>query len=369
MKKLVIMLLSLCMLITAMPAMAVHADEPGITYFTIKFDNYEAVDLKPIVTGEKKYNGKVAVFDFLFKKKTYGLYVTYNGYYGDVADRIFYDESTNDVIIGVKGSEDLKNFGIGLHPSSTGTVNDKVSILINHKQNSMDDNGCVWFKKAPSELIYTIGIGPAGTEKYDLKTIDKSKTYYGSKCNVRVENYATYVALKGDATAVKKINKKLKKQSKAFLKDKTIHGHAKDIIDSEYATADNSDTYYNYRIEDVGFSNDKVISVADYGYWYAGGVSNIFESGAVYDLNTGKQIKDITLVTKQKDLDKLKKTLKKKIEKEGQGYDTSEIDGMKATDFNFYINKNGSVTICFGPYELGFGGWSKTYTVAGNDAF
>ena len=46
-------------------------------------------------------------------------------------------------------------------------------------------------------------------------------------------------------------------------------------------------------------------------------------------------------------------------------YDTAEILKMKASQFNYYINKNGKVTVCFGPYELGYGGWSKTCKVAG----
>lgn len=40
-------------------------------------------------------------------------------------------------------------------------------------------------------------------------------------------------------------------------------------------------------------------------------------------------------------------------------YDTSDVDKTKIKDLNFYINAEGKVVVCFGPYSLGYGGWSK----------
>ena len=94
-------------------------------------------------------------------------------------------------------------------------------------------------------------------------------------------------------------------------------------------------------------------------------MSNIFEYGRTFDLNTGKEIKKLTKVTKESNLKKIKKTLKKKIKKEDKGYDVSELNKMKDSDFSFYIKKNGKVVVCFGPYALGYGGWTKTFELAG----
>ena len=83
-------------------------------------------------------------------------------------------------------------------------------------------------------------------------------------------------------------------------------------------------------------------------------------------MKTGKRVKNVTKLTKTKNLAKFKKELLAKIKDDEDGYDPSEISAMKATDFKFFISNEGKVVICFGPYELGFGGWTKFYEFEGN---
>lgn len=66
---------------------------------------------------------------------------------------------------------------------------------------------------------------------------------------------------------------------------------------------------------------------------------------------------------RSRDIISIKRTLKKAIEK--QQYSSSDLQDMKATDFSYYINPKGKVIVCFGPYELGYGGWTKKFSLAG----
>ncbi len=358
-KRLSVLFLALCLLISMLPAMQVRADEPGIVYYTVVFDGFDNQELKPIATGEKPYDGQIHVFDYQVKDKIYGLFINYDGYYGDVADRIFYDEDSNELIIGTKGTSVLENFCVELHTSSTGTIKDGVRVGINGSRESFDSQGRVYFEKAPSDLRLKVRLSPPAAKK-SVKKIDKSKSYTGS-CKVKVTNYAKYVVLSGNDAGLKKINSALKKAATGFMKDSMVHEYASEQV--RYGTYD--DEYMDYYEQKVSFMNDEVVSVSVGRYWYAGGVSNTFVEGMTFDLKTGKRIKDITKVTKEQNIKKLRKQIKKKFDAQKKDYETADILKMKATQFNYYINKNGSVTVCFGPYELGYGGWSKTCKVPG----
>ncbi|MCR5099113.1 MAG: hypothetical protein K6B14_09220 [Lachnospiraceae bacterium] len=358
-KRLSVLFLALSLIISMLPAVSVQADEPDMIYYTVIFDGFDNQGLKPLATGEKPYNGQIHVFDYQVNDLTYGLFVNYDGYYGDVADRIFYDEDSNELIIGTTGASDLKKFCVELHTSSTGTINDGVRVGIDGTRYSFDSDGRVYFEKAPSDLRLDVRMSPPAAKK-STKKINKSKTYNGS-CKVKVTNYAKYVVLSGNDAGLKKINAALKKEATKFMKDSMVHEYASEQV--RYGTYD--DTYMDYYEQKVSFMNDEVVSISTGRYWYAGGVSNTFVGGVTFDLKTGKRIKDITEFTKEQDIKVLRKQIKKKIDAQKQGYETAEILKMKATQFDFYINKSGSVTVCFGPYDLGFGGWSKTCKVPG----
>ena len=203
---------------------------------------------------------------------------------------------------------------------------------------------------------------------YYYKTVDHSKTYSGNMGTITLNNYYKRVVLKGDSAAIKRINKKLKSYSKQFLgTESAVAGYAASDVDNSTWLKDSGGNfdYYDTCYSKVKFISDKYVSIMTTSHWFAGGVSNDTISGFTFNLKTGKRIKNIKRFTKLKTLSGIKKKLISKIDADENGYDTSEIADMKATDFNYYITKKGNVMICFGPYDLGFGGWSKTYTLKG----
>lgn len=204
--------------------------------------------------------------------------------------------------------------------------------------------------------------------KYETKKIDHSQTFDGTYCSITVENYYEYVQLKGSSNAIKKINKTLKNIAvKTMENESGAVENAAEECNDEYRTTDT--TYEDYTSQSIAYQSKKVISFCSMYYWYAGGVANSGFYGYVFDLKTGKQIKDITKVTKQKSLSKIKKTLVKKILASDEYLLQSEVESIinskKASEFDFYLNKNGNVVVCFGPYELGYGGWGREFVLTG----
>ena len=201
---------------------------------------------------------------------------------------------------------------------------------------------------------------------HTTKTIDKSQTVKGEKSTIEVKHYLTYVVLEEDDPAVQKINKKLKSEKK-YLTDRS---DAMDSAEFDADERDYDDVYYDYTEQDVSFMSEDYVSVTSSWVWYAGGVGNYGISGLTFDLSTGKEIKKLTYFTKEKSLKKIKKTLKKMALKDDENLSGADVDlaikGKKAKDFYFYLDENGDVVVCFGPYEMGYGGWARTYTLEGD---
>jgi hypothetical protein len=197
---------------------------------------------------------------------------------------------------------------------------------------------------------------------YTTHTISHDTTIKGEKATIELKCFYTYVALKGDTKIIRKINKALKPKNY-----KNYQSAALEYAKSDADDRDNDDTYSDYTVQTVSYLSDSIVSVDETSVWYAGGVQNVAIGGRTFSLKTGNEIKKLTTVTKQKSLSKIKKTLKRLIKKQDENYDTSELDKMKAKDFHFYITKKGKVCVCFGPYELGFGGWTKKFYLASDN--
>lgn len=193
------------------------------------------------------------------------------------------------------------------------------------------------------------------------KQVDKSKTITNGNSKVEVVNFYNRVVLKGKTDAIKKINKTLLKGSNAFFANDTGLYEIAEIVVNESDDVD--ETFYDYVAQEHVWNNDRYFSIVQEKYWYAGGVSNTDLSGYVFDLKTGKQIKDITKFTKSKKLSTVKKQIISALEEDYMDYDLTEIKDMKATDFAFFIDVDGNLRVCFGPYKLGFGGWTKVAVI------
>lgn len=197
-------------------------------------------------------------------------------------------------------------------------------------------------------------------ETYTYKTDKNNKTFKGDKCTITVKNYYKRIVLSGSSKAVASINKQLKRYSDEFMsKESGAFEYASE--DCNNRTAD--DTYDDYVTQKVTYLSDDIISIQTTSNWYAGGVGNTNVYGYTFNRKTGKLIKKITSVTKTTSLSSIKKTLKKSIK--AKQFDPKELDNMKADDFQYYINSKGKVIVCFGPYALGYGGWTKKFTLSG----
>lgn len=230
----------------------------------------------------------------------------------------------------------------------------------------------LWKKISVAVLASVLAIGPMASvapkdqivahaaEAYTYKTAKNNQTFKGEGCTITVKHYYKRVVLSGSSNAIKSINKQLKKYSDEFIaKPSGAVEYAEE--DCKYRTYD--ETYNDYVTQKVSYLSNDIISIVTTYNWYAGGVSNVNTYGYTFDLKTGKEITKLTSVTKTASLSKIKSTLTKRIE--AQQYSASDLKDMKATDFHFYINSKGKVIVCFGPYELGYGGWTKKYTLAG----
>ena len=230
----------------------------------------------------------------------------------------------------------------------------------------------LWKKITIAVLAGVLTVGPVAAvtpkdqiaahaaEAYTYKTAKDNQTFKGEGCTITLKRYYKRVVLSGSSSAAKSINKQLKKYSDKFMAEPSgAVEYAKD--DCKYRTY--KETYNDYVTQKVSYLSDDIISIVTTYNWYAGGVSNVDTYGYTFDLKTGKEITKLTSVTKTASLSKIKSTLTKKIE--AQQYSATDLKDMKATDFHFYINSKGKVIVCFGPYELGYGGWTKKYTLAG----
>ena len=230
----------------------------------------------------------------------------------------------------------------------------------------------LWKKITIAVLAGVLTVGPVAAvtpkdqiaahaaEAYTYKTAKDNQTFKGEGCTITLKRYYKRVVLSGSSGAAKSINKQLKKYSDKFMAEPSgAVEYAKD--DCKYRTY--NETYNDYVTQKVSYLSDDIISIVTTYNWYAGGVSNVGTYGYTFDLKTGKEITKLTSVTKTASLSKIKSTLTKKIE--AQQYSATDLKDMKATDFHFYINSKGKVIVCFGPYELGYGGWTKKYTLAG----
>ena len=204
--------------------------------------------------------------------------------------------------------------------------------------------------------------------KIRYKQTDKSEVVKGSKATIDVNYVYERVVLKGKQTGLKKINKQLKNYSNNFF---VVPNGQQSIIDQAKEISNErteNDTYEYSAGQTVSYVGKKYVSICEFSYWYAGGVHNTIVKGHTFNLKTGKEVKKITKFTKVKNLDRLKKAIKKIVKKsifEGEPYYPEAIDKKKATDFDFYIDKDGSVKVCFEPYEVASGGWYREYKLKG----
>lgn len=191
--------------------------------------------------------------------------------------------------------------------------------------------------------------------KVKVKNVEKdfSKVYTDGKNTITTDCRLEYIQLKGSKSAYKKINKSIKAMAAQYVP--TVNELVEEL-QGDYSMNDELSDVCNIGIS---YEDKKYVNIYFSEYYYGGGVVNSFYSGSVYSLKTGKKV-PITTFTGMS-LKKIRKTLINLIDASGE-FDSFEdiykplINSMKAEDFSYFINKDKTVTVTFGPYALGWGG-------------
>lgn len=181
---------------------------------------------------------------------------------------------------------------------------------------------------------------------------------YSESCKTgKIKGKYTYTmpALQGTSKVVKKINKALKAGYTESQKDKEkLWNYVKDNSKDD---AMNRDVVYELTSTcKVRYNQKGYISFSYDHYWFAGGVSNIWTDGMTFDLKTGKKLSVSDVVSGSNT--KIRKKILAKYEKKNGELGTLGQDEIlkdtKMKDFQFYLNKDGNVVVCFGPYQPGW---------------
>lgn len=196
-------------------------------------------------------------------------------------------------------------------------------------------------------------------------TIDYSESYKSGK--IKGKYTYTMPTLIGTSKAVKKINKVLKAGYTASQKEKdNLWDYVK--TDSKDDAANRKIVYELTSTCKVRYNQKGYISFSCDHYWFAGGVSNIWTDGMTFDLKTGKKL-GISDVVSGSNTKIRKKILAKYEKKNGELGTLGQDEILKDTkmkDFQFYLNKDGNVVVCFGPYQPGGGNGESTITLKSN---
>ena len=190
---------------------------------------------------------------------------------------------------------------------------------------------------------------------------------YSESCKTgKIKGKYTYTmpALQGTSKVVKKINKALKAGYTESQKDKEkLWNYVKD--NSKDDTMNRDVVYELTSTCKVRYNQKGYISFSYDHYWFAGGVSNIWTDGMTFDLKTGKKLSVSDVVSGSNT--KIRKKILAKYEKKNGELGTLGQDEIlkdtKMKDFQFYLNKDGNVVVCFGPYQPGGGNGESTITL------
>ena len=195
-------------------------------------------------------------------------------------------------------------------------------------------------------MSFTQVTSVAASGKFTYEKTDKSKTYKIKKGKIHEVWFFKRVIMPGTSAFEKKLNRLFLNESKKFMRGKGVMGSAKSSFGP-------GAVFYNTMIQKGTHYSDRFISVYSLNTY---GLKNaiVYKSpgGYTYDRKTGKKIKKITDLTKERSFKKVRNTIKKKVEKT-LGYKVDDyIDPMKEKDFEdtFFLTNKGNVSVGFASY-------------------
>lgn len=202
----------------------------------------------------------------------------------------------------------------------------------------------------------------ASSAKYTYKKVSAAKTYSGA-VNCKANVYFKKPVLSGKGKAIKKINQAIEKECQDFLQSesvKSLYESAQSYANEPFYGNDDMEMHY-YATCKVTYNRKNVISIRIKTNWFAGGVSNTDVYGMTFSLKTGKKLtlKDVCKGSSSS----IKKSIRSAIRKKDSEVDPYVINSYSVKKIDFYLKKNKKAVVCFGPYEISYGGWYRTYTI------
>lgn len=188
---------------------------------------------------------------------------------------------------------------------------------------------------------YTIAFAEPTTAKVSYK-IEKKQQIKRCK-KLTAQYFYELPQIKGNSSAIKKINKSLAADYKASLQYRNnLFEYYELLKKSSYKKI-----YYINKCN-VTYNQNGYISFRFVSKWYAGGVGENREYGLTYRLKDRKKlaVQDVASGKKSNVKKNIATAYSKKFS--GQGY--SYVMKMKYSDFQFYIKPGKKVFVCFGPY-------------------
>lgn len=224
-----------------------------------------------------------------------------------------------------------------------------------------------WIMIIIATFLFFCGTGncevqAASKAKYSYKKVDKTKLYYNGTKYSTAKVYFKKAVLKGNSKRIKKINKAITKECNRFLNSestKRLYEYTKTATYESNSYVE----YYYYAESKVTYNKNGIISIKITTYWCAGGVGNVDTYGLTFNLKTGKQLylTDVCNGTPNKIKQRVIKKIQNTPEQSSCYWD--KINAYKTKNMNFYLVPNKKAIVCFGPYEINYGGWSRTFTI------
>ena len=205
---------------------------------------------------------------------------------------------------------------------------------------------------------------------YEIMTVDGSRK--DDNGNVLAAIYMQYPHIKGGSDAADAINE--------YYMDICTHysplnSGLFEYLDEAIAQGDMSVfPYEDYYGCTVGRNDGEYLSVVRNYVWYAGGVMNCGNLGETFDAHTGAKVTLLDLypdltedAVRQKVVDAVQTAISADPDSfyPEDGYLTGAlavIGEYEVEEYNFYM-ADGKVYVCFGPYEIGYGGYGKDIVI------
>lgn len=195
----------------------------------------------------------------------------------------------------------------------------------------------------------------------EIETIDGSRR--DDEGNLLASIYMEYPVIKNNSDAADAINAYYERNQVEYS---PLNSGVLEYLDMALANSEDLSQfpYEDYTACAISRNDGQYLCVLNQYVWYAGGVMNTAVYGDVFDSATGKKLTVADLYP-DKTPDEVKTMLldicRKELEANPDEYDVGAIDVIaeyNVEEYNFYMY-DGKIVLCFGPYEIGYGGWYR----------